>query len=192
MNDYPLRKLYQLDYIGDGKIDVNDCTAMQKSLASISVELYRTDIPFLIYDSRDTTPENIPFTFDQLLRTYFKASTSTKAGFTREHFAAPFSSVITTYDDYIKEDYNPQEKYNEEFFKDNALILLYRSTGSGSDRFRVDNIAVKDGILYIDDCYVTNKGTSSTCDLANYLLYVTVNKSDIENIDKIYITRKVD
>ena len=69
-------------------------------------------------------------------------------------------------------------KYDEVFFKENTLMLVYVEASSGSDRFGVDSIHCADGEFVIHVKY-TNKPDGGTCDMAGWFITVAVPNSMI-------------
>jgi len=71
------------------------------------------------------------------------------------------------------------EEYDEEFFKNNSVVMAYVEATSGSFRFNVDKLAVKDGILCM---YITMepKPEMYTEDMAGWLMMAAVANKDIE------------
>ncbi len=66
-------------------------------------------------------------------------------------------------------------KYDEAFFDDNVLLLIYVGEGSGSIRHKVNEIQVEDGKLSVFiDRIVPEVGT---CDMAGWLITVELDSS---------------
>ena len=79
--------------------------------------------------------------------------------------------------------YADEEKYNEEFFKENALIILTKSFGSGSYRMSVDSLVKKGNELcfYLIDLFPkSGVGTTDTLIIWNF---IEVKKSDLSESD---------
>lgn len=78
--------------------------------------------------------------------------------------------------------------YNEEFFKDNTLVMLFLTYSSGSYNYKIEYVAQDNGRMYI---YINNsdisKGTVVTCDMAYYRTFISVPKKDMKNIIDIVV-----
>lgn len=74
------------------------------------------------------------------------------------------------------------EKYDEEYFKVNNLIIIYLTESSGSIRHDIKDIIIKDNTL---DINIIKKSTGyGTCDMAGWLLILEVeNTSNIMKIN---------
>jgi len=69
------------------------------------------------------------------------------------------------------------DKYDEAFFEDNTLLLVYVGEGSGSIRHKVLNVTRKGQKLNVEiERIVPEIGT---CDMAGWLIAVELNKQDI-------------
>ena len=75
-------------------------------------------------------------------------------------------------------------KYDEEFFKDNSVILVYVTSSSGSDRYGVSSIFCNDDnfCVYVKQ---TNDIDVGTDDMAGWFITVAVPDSMIENCTTI-------
>lgn len=73
------------------------------------------------------------------------------------------------------------EKYNEEFFSNNSLILVYVSAGSGSYRYDIKDIYL-DEESFIVNIEKTNNPEVFTCDMAGWFITVSVSDSAISNV----------
>ena len=76
------------------------------------------------------------------------------------------------------------EKYNEEFFKDNSVVLVYVTSSSGSDRYGVSSVFCNNDsfCVYIEQ---TNDVDVGTDDMAGWFITVAVPHSMIENCTTI-------
>lgn len=64
--------------------------------------------------------------------------------------------------------------YNDGFFANNDLIMLFIESGSGSARYDVTDIISQDGVLTID---ITMTKGYLTCDMANWIFFISVPKN---------------
>ncbi len=99
-----------------------------------------------------------------------------------EQFKQAFGGVLTMDYGY---DENPSfneaiTKYDEAFFKDNTLMLVYVTAGSGSLRFGVDSVFC-DGTTFCIDVKQTNNPEVCTDDMAGWFITVAVADSVIAN-----------
>ena len=67
-------------------------------------------------------------------------------------------------------------KYDENFFAENTLMLVYVESGSGSDRYGVDSVYHADGNFRIH-IKQTNRPEIGTCDMAGWFITVAVPDS---------------
>ena len=78
--------------------------------------------------------------------------------------------------------------YNEEFFDNNALIMLFFTRGSGAYTCTVDYVARENDRMYI---YVNNadipKGAAVTCDMLYPRVFISVPKKDMKKIKDIVV-----
>ncbi len=69
------------------------------------------------------------------------------------------------------------DKYNQDYFKDNALVLIAIEEGSGSIRHNVDNIYVDTkGKFYAD--ITTQTPEVGTCDMAQWHIIIEIKKQN--------------
>ena len=80
-------------------------------------------------------------------------------------------------------DYASNEKYNEEFFKENTLIILTKTFGSGSYRMRVDSLVKYDRELSFNITVLSPDSGRVTDDLLSIAQYIEVKTSDITGLD---------
>jgi hypothetical protein len=73
------------------------------------------------------------------------------------------------------------EKYNEEFFSNNSLILVYISAGSGSYRYDIKDIHL-DGKSFMVNIEKTNNPEVFTCDMAGWFITVAISDSAVSNV----------
>jgi hypothetical protein len=73
------------------------------------------------------------------------------------------------------------EKYNEEFFSNNSLILVYISAGSGSYRYDIKDIYL-DGKSFMVNIEKTNNPEVFTCDMAGWFITVAISDSAVSNV----------
>ncbi len=77
-------------------------------------------------------------------------------------------------------------KYDEDFFQENALIIVLSYEPSGSNRVKIDGVSKKDGELFVGVISeVPGPGYFGTCDAAYWRTLIEVKKSDIADITKI-------
>lgn len=175
-------QLVMADYNGDEVIDVKDATDIQKMLADSNYkythELYEVEYSKFSNNGLTTVPfalgkrENAPY------------------GGSDYYYINEDSSVATlfkTYDEYSRFFNATLEEYDEEFFEENSLIFFYDYYTSGSIRDTLDNVYVKDNILYLETTQWYPEDGWYTDNIVNWNLFYTVNKNDVENIEKICI-----
>ena len=99
-----------------------------------------------------------------------------------EHY---ITTVIKSYDEYTSF-FNKGDKFDENFFKDNALVFVYRRDANYQNSYELKNISVKDNQLNLD-FDVTYKTKYYGESFTSYNFFYSVNKSDVENIDTINV-----
>ena len=99
------------------------------------------------------------------LNAYYK---SNKENFNLEHRNNPASDSTIGFLDAC-------DKYDDEFFKDNALVFIVVQEGSGSNRHNVDNVKIgSDGKLYISICTIVPE--TGTCDMTEWHIIIEIEK----------------
>lgn len=106
------------------------------------------------------------------------------------------TSELTAYYDKYKNEYNFErrqqiasdstkgfldavEKYTEEYFRKNILLLILAEENSGSNRHKVTGITRKDGLLHIQvERQVPKIGTT---DMAQWHILVEIDRDDWKN-----------
>lgn len=73
--------------------------------------------------------------------------------------------------------------YNDDFFEENAIVLICLTRPSGSFRDRINKLTRENGKLVVD--YTTLKTFSSTADIKYWRILIQVKKSDVEGITEI-------
>jgi len=82
-------------------------------------------------------------------------------------------------------DYASEETYNEEFFKENILVILTKSLGSGSCRMKVDSLVMHDRELSVN-ITVLSPSNGIITDNEQYTgSCIEVKKADISGINSI-------
>lgn len=83
------------------------------------------------------------------------------------------------------------EVYNEAFFEQYTLLLwmsegyFYQDSGEPTAPPTLKNIYLQDGILFFDDEHPPHTGPKQEGDTLEYLTFITVNKDDVANVEKI-------
>lgn len=88
-----------------------------------------------------------------------------------------FAKGVNSYE-YVWDSFNDiVTKYNEEFFVENTLLLIYVSEGSGSVRHKVTSVTSKAGKVSVDIERIVPE--AGTCDMAGWIITVELKKNDI-------------
>lgn len=175
-------QLFAADFDGNSYISINDCTTLQKQLVELSVEVERKTIPVVSGKTPEETGTAIDFNVDKNKNDHSKHSYSYGSAGGYDEYTA----VISTYEEYAQIIENPCPEYDEEFFKENSLIFLFRWTSSGSYRYSINSLSLKDKTLYMEvDLNIPDGAV--TDDIGNWNIYVSVKKSDIAKAEKLYI-----
>lgn len=76
-------------------------------------------------------------------------------------------------------------KYDNEFFEENSLLLIYVGEGSGSIRHKVTSVTREENKLSV---YIERLvPEAGTCDMAGWLITVELKKSDIEGCSEFMV-----
>lgn len=101
--------------------------------------------------------------------------------------------MFKTYDEYNRFFKATFDEYDEKFFEENALIFMYDHYYSGSIKDNIDNIYVKDNVLYFELTHrEPAEGEAVTDDLGFWNQFIVVNKASVEKVDKICIKSNLD
>lgn len=173
------------DYNGDGKVDILDVTDIQKMLASLDYSYAHElqEVENADFSSEELTP--LEFKADKCIRPYFDISSDyLYNGICNAHLRTVFKS----YDEYSRFFKATFDEYDEKFFEENALIFMYDRYYSGSIKDNLDNVYIKDNVLYLELTHrEPAEGEPVTEDLGYWNQFIVVDKASVENIDKICI-----
>lgn len=177
-------QLIVADYNGDESIDIKDATDIQKMLAGLDYkythELY--EVEPLKFSTDDLS--SVPFTVDKNVNAPFYSELCDY------YYIKNYSSLETlfkTYDEYSRFFDATFEEYDEEFFKENSVLFLYAYEDTIADYFTLDNVYVKDNILYLDITSWRIDAEEVPDTFAYWNQFVVVDKADVENVDKICV-----
>lgn len=178
------------DYNGDGIVNILDVTDIQKMLASLDYkyahELY--EVENSDFSSEELT--SLDFKVDKCIRPYFDISHDYLYSDTCK---AHLRTIFKTYDEYSRFFKATFDEYDEEFFEENALIFMYDRYNSGSIKDNLDNVYVKEKVLYLELTHTEPaEGEPVTDDLGYWNQFIVVDKAIVENIDKICIKTNSD
>lgn len=70
------------------------------------------------------------------------------------------------------------EGYDDAFFENNYLLMIYVTSGSGSLRYGVSGVSIENGELCVH-VKLTNNPEIGTCDMAGWLIAVEAEDSII-------------
>ena len=102
-----------------------------------------------------------------------------------EQFKSDFGDILTMdhgYDE-MPAFNDVTAKYDEKFFDENTLMLVYVEANSGSDRYGVNSVYCADGKFCIK-VQNLNSPDVGTCDMAGWFITVAVPDSVIEDCDE--------
>lgn len=189
VSEFSKEELIIADYNGDGQVNIFDVTDIQKMLASLDYkyahELYEVEKSDFSTDG--LTP--LEFKIDKCTRPYSDISNNCLYNGCNLHLR----TVFKTYDEYSRAFNATFEEYDEKFFEDNAVIFMYDHYYSGSIKDDLDNAYVKDNVLYLELTHrEPAEGEPFTDDLGYWNQFITVDKTSVENIDKICIKTNYD
>jgi hypothetical protein len=99
-----------------------------------------------------------------------------------EQFKTTFQGVLSfsgRYDEVPSFD-EVTAAYNDDFFANHTVLVVYVTTGSGSNRFKLMNVTVDGSTLMMDVVQANNPYYPGTCDMAGWFVLAEVLDSDIE------------
>lgn len=108
----------------------------------------------------------------------------------REYFLTykmyfPFSSDLSQpqFDSWVKDF---EDKYTDEFFQENVLVIAYITASSGGDEYVVSNMTLGEGKLAVE---FTQTQVGMTCDMNAWLAWFPVSIEDIEGCVEFEINK---
>ena len=177
-----------LDINGDGKVSISDATQLQKKLAKINVESPESDTTVSVisptaYESvkinDNATGDEIAFSQTEYIE--YDLSTESSKYYQGKPFFVFTSNHFSLYD---LCDTELSNKYNDEYFEDNALIIMLHRTSS-SKKFRVDSVVMSDGQMGVNYTMLLPESGVVNADLADSRVYIEISKSDIIGLKNI-------
>lgn len=171
-----------MDFNGDGVVNVQDVADIQKKIVKKKYN-YANDIYPVNYVADKVDGSKIDFSLEYENDNYNgKDNNCLGYNSSREHY---ITTVIKSYDEYTSF-FNKGDKFDENFFKDNALVFVYRRDSNYKNSYELKNISVKDNQLNLD-FDVTYKTKYFGESFTSYNFFYSVKKSDVENIDTINV-----
>lgn len=87
-------------------------------------------------------------------------------------------------DIYFKEQYNYTQGYDETFFQENALIMVFHEEGSSSNHVSVQSVLKNDKTIFV--LLTTEMSTSAgLADMAYHRSMISVSKTDLQGVTQI-------
>ena len=83
-------------------------------------------------------------------------------------------------------------KYNDEYFDNNALLVISFGANSSSYKYRIDSINKSDGILNINYTFLFPEDGAINADVVDTRLYIEVEKEDVLDITGIATYKSVE
>ena len=171
-----------MDFNGDGVVNIQDVADIQKKTVKKKYN-YANDIYPVNYVADKVDGSKIDFSLEYENDNY-NGEDNNCLGYNsyREHY---ITTVIKSYDEYTSF-FKNGDKFDENFFKDNALVFVYRRDSNYQNSYELKNISVKDNQLNLD-FDVTYKTKYYGESFTSYNFFYSVKKSDVENIDTINV-----
>ena len=69
--------------------------------------------------------------------------------------------------------------YTEDFFEENALIIVYRDASSGGDSFKLSAVSVNNNRLSV--C-ISQTSSGMSCDMSGWLFRLSIPKKELEGV----------
>ena len=171
-----------MDFNGDGVVNIQDAADIQKKTVKKKYN-YANDIYPVNYVSDKVDGSKIDFSLEYENDNYNgKDNNCLGYNSSRERY---ITTVIKSYDEYTSF-FKNGDKFDENFFKDNALVFVYRRDANYVNSYELKNISVKDNQLNLD-FDVTYKTKHFAESFTSYNFFYSVKKSDVENIDTINV-----
>ena len=174
------------DFNGDLKTDIKDVTDIQKKLAGLKYTCRRGAYP--------VTDNYISFGEGKLI----EATTDYAGPFSNSELALimnndsgvrKYNTVFNSTEEFEAFFGKTLDRYDEEFFEENALVYLYRWYNSSSFMWTPDSLEFSDGILHVLCNYnVPDNNSELQMALSNNNLFYEVSKADIEGLKGIWVT----
>lgn len=171
-----------MDFNGDGVVNIQDVADIQKKTVKKKYN-YANDIYPVNYVADKVDGSKIDFSLEYENDNY-DGKDNNCLGYNdyNKHYV---TTVIKSYDEYTSF-FNKGDKFDENFFKDNALVFVFRRDGNYQNSYELKNISVKDNQLNLD-FDVTYKTKYFGESFTSYNFFYSVKKSDVENIDTINV-----
>lgn len=171
-----------MDFNGDGVVNVQDVADIQKKIVKKKYN-YANNIYPVNYVDDKVDGSKVDFSLEYENDNY-NGKDNNCLGYNSymEHY---ITTVIKSYDEYTSF-FNKGDKFDENFFKDNALVFVYRRDANYVNSYELKNISVKDNQLNLD-FDVTYKTKHFGESFTSYNFFYSVKKSDVENIDTINV-----
>ena len=171
-----------MDFNGDGVVNIQDVADIQKKIVKKKYN-YANDIYPVNYVADKVDGSKIDFSLMYENNDYNDEDNNClNYDAYNKHYV---TTVIKTYDEYTSF-FNKGDKFDENFFKDNALVFVYRRDANYVNSYELKNISVKDNQLNLD-FDVTYKTKHFGESFTSYNFFYSVKKSDVENIDTINV-----
>lgn len=171
-----------MDFNGDGVVNIQDVADIQKKIVKKKYN-YANDIYPVNYVADKVDGSKIDFSLEYENDNY-NGKDNNCLGYNsyREHY---ITTVIKSYDEYTSF-FNKGDKFDENFFKDNALVFVFRRDSNYKNSYELKNISVKDNQLNLD-FDVTYKTKYYGESFTSYNFFYSVKKFDVENVDTINV-----
>ena len=132
-----------MDFNGDGVVNIQDVADIQKKIVKKKYN-YANDIYPVNYVADKVDGSKIDFSLEYENDNY-NGKDNNCLGYNSymEHY---ITTVIKSYDEYTSF-FNKGDKFDENFFKDNALVFVYRRDSNYQNSYELKNISVKDNQL---------------------------------------------
>ena len=171
-----------MDFNGDGVVNIQDVADIQKKTVKKKYN-YANDIYPVNYVADKVDGSKIDFSLMYENNDYNDEDNNClNYDAYNKHYV---TTVIKTYDEYTSF-FNKGDKFDVNFFKDNALVFVYRRDANYVNSYELKNISVKDNQLNLD-FDVTYKTKHFGESFTSYNFFYSVKKSDVENIDTINV-----
>ena len=171
-----------MDFNGDGVVNIQDVADIQKKTVKKKYN-YANDIYPVNYVADKVDGSKIDFSLMYENNDYNDEDNNClNYDAYNKHYV---TTVIKTYDEYTSF-FNKGDKFDENFFKDDALVFVYRRDANYVNSYELKNISVKDNQLNLD-FDVTYKTKHFGESFTSYNFFYSVKKSDVENIDTINV-----
>ena len=175
---------YMADFNGDGKININDATNIQRMLLNMDYDCFiKPDYGYLetVYDENPQSDCEIPA--ERIMENMWKGLTETDL---------PYDNYDTTYlvtskNQFFAVTNHYSPSFDDEFFEENALIIRFKEEWCFEYFNSITKIEYENNTLYVTTKreFIGDDPNSVSPVNPTWNIIYSIKKSDIEGIEKL-------